>query len=66
MNLAKVPIYLQHGLFSRESLIFDALMAPVVIAGGFAGLWLIHRVPQPVFEWLVVVLTTVSLIFLFR
>lgn len=66
VNIAKVPIYIQHGLFSRESLIFDALMAPVVITGGFAGLWLIHRVPQQVFEWLVVVLTTVSLILLFR
>jgi uncharacterized membrane protein YfcA len=66
VNIAKVPIYIGYGLFSRESLIFDVLMAPVVIAGGFAGLWLIHRVPQVVFEWLVVVLTTVSLLFLFR
>jgi uncharacterized membrane protein YfcA len=41
------------------------MMAPLVIAGGFAGLWLIHRVPQRVFEWLVVVPTTVSLYFLF-
>ena len=66
VNLAKVPIYIWYGLFSAESLIFDALMAPLVIAGGFAGLWLIHRVPQPVFEWLVVVLTSVSLFFLFK
>jgi uncharacterized membrane protein YfcA len=65
VNLAKVPLYMTYGLFSVESLVFDALMAPFVIAGGFAGLWLIHRVPQPVFEWLVVVLTTVSLYFLF-
>jgi len=65
VNIAKVPIYLWYGLFSVESLVFDALMAPLVIAGGFAGLWLIHRVPQPVFEWLVVTLTTVSLYFLF-
>ena len=66
VNIAKVPIYIWYGLFSVESLIFDALMAPLVIAGGFAGLWLIHRVPQRVFEWLVVVLTSVSLFFLFR
>ena len=65
VNLAKVPIYIWFGLFSVESLVFDALMAPLVIAGGFAGLWLIHRVPQRVFEWLVVVLTSISLYFLF-
>lgn len=65
VNLAKVPVYVWFGLFSVESLVFDALMAPVVIAGGFAGLWLIRRVPQRVFEWLVVVLTSVSLYFLF-
>jgi uncharacterized membrane protein YfcA len=65
VNIAKVPIYIWYGLVSRESLMFDALMAPLVIAGGFAGLWLIHRVPQRVFEWLVVVLTSVSLYVLF-
>jgi len=65
VNLAKVPVYIWFGLFSAESLIFDALMAPIVIVGGFAGLWLIRRVPQKVFEWLVVSLTLVSLYFLF-
>jgi uncharacterized protein len=65
VNIAKVPIYIHYDLFSAESLVFDALMAPIVIVGGFAGLWLIHRVPQPVFEWLVVVLSSVSLYFLF-
>jgi len=65
VNLAKIPVYLWFGLFSRESLIFDALMAPIVIGGGFAGLWLIRRVPQRVFEWMVVALTAVSLYFLF-
>lgn len=66
VNIAKVPIYIWFGLFSRESLVFDAMVAPLVIVGGFAGLWLIHRVPQRVFEWLVVGLTSVSLGFLLR
>ena len=65
VNLAKVPVYIWFGLFSKESLIFDALMAPLVIVGGLAGLWLIHHVPQRIFEWLVVALTAVSLYFLF-
>jgi len=66
VNIAKIPVYWWYGLFSVESLMFDLLMAPVVVAGGFAGLWLIRRVPQRLFEWLVIVLTTVSLVFLFR
>jgi uncharacterized membrane protein YfcA len=66
VNIAKVPVYWWYGLFSVESLAFDALMAPIVVAGGFAGLWLLRRVPQRLFEWLVVSLTAVSLIFLFR
>jgi uncharacterized membrane protein YfcA len=66
VNLAKVPVYMWYGLFSKESLTFDLFMAPIVVAGGFAGLWLIHRVPQRLFEWLVAALTTVSLVFLFR
>jgi uncharacterized membrane protein YfcA len=66
VNLAKVPVYMWFHLYSVESLVFDAMMAPLVIAGGFAGLWLIHRVPQKVFEWLVVGLTAISLVFLFR
>jgi uncharacterized membrane protein YfcA len=65
VNLAKVPVYIWFGLFSWDSLIFDAMMAPIVIVGGLAGLWLIRRVPQRVFEWLVVVLTAASLYFLF-
>jgi hypothetical protein len=66
VNIAKVPVYMWYGLFSLESLAFDLMMAPLVIAGGFAGLWLIHRVPQPLFEWLVIVLTSISLYFLYR
>ncbi len=66
VNIAKVPIYSWHNLFSRESLTFDALMVPAVICGGFAGLWLIRRIPQRVFETLVVALTAISCVFLFR
>lgn len=66
VNIVKVPVYIWFGLFSVESLIFDAMMVPVVVAGGLVGLWLIHRVPQRVFESVVIVLTIVSLYFLLR
>ncbi|HKE30573.1 MAG TPA: sulfite exporter TauE/SafE family protein, partial [Candidatus Angelobacter sp.] len=38
INLAKVPIYLWHHLFSRTSLSFDLLMVFAVVCGVFAGL----------------------------
>jgi uncharacterized membrane protein YfcA len=66
VNLAKMPVYIAYGLVSPQSLIFDAMLAPVVICGGLAGLWLIHRIPQRVFDLLIVTLTSVSVILLFR
>jgi uncharacterized membrane protein YfcA len=44
---------------------FDALMVPAVVTGAFLGLWLIRRIPQRVFDALVVVITAVSSVFLF-
>jgi uncharacterized membrane protein YfcA len=66
VNLAKLPVYMWYGLLSVQSLVFDLMMAPMVVVGGLAGLWLIHRVPQKVFEVLVVSLTLVAVVLLFR
>jgi len=66
VNLLKVPVYAWHGLFSRESLTFDLLMVPAVLAGALAGRWLIRNINQSMFEVLVIALTTVSCLFLFR
>src|SRR6266850_207408 len=44
INLAKIPIYSWHHLFSSRSLMFDLLMVPAVICGAFGGLWIVHRV----------------------
>ena len=66
VNLTKVPVYIWHRLFSTESLIFDALMFPPVLAGALTGRWLIHRIPTRPFELLVIVFTVLSIVFLFR
>ena len=66
VNISKMPIYAYYGLFSRQSLIFDLLMVPAVIGGARAGLWIIKNTPQRLFETLVIVLTAVSALFLFR
>jgi uncharacterized protein len=66
VNLAKIPVYAWYHLFSTQSLVFDALMVPIVVVGGFAGGWLIHRIPQRLFDSMIVLLTAVSVILLFR
>ena len=66
INLAKIPIYSWHQLFSRKSLVFDLVMVPAVVCGAFAGLWIVHRVPQRVFDVMIFVLTGISAIVLFR
>lgn len=66
INLTKVPVYLWHGLFSVRSLAFDALMFVPVMAGAITGRWLIHRIPNRLFETLVIGLTAVSTVLLFR
>lgn len=66
INLTKVPIYSYHGLFSKQSLAFDAIVAPAVLLGAMSGRWLVQRLQPAVFEWLVVGLTGLAAILLFR
>lgn len=66
VNLAKIPIYLWQDLLSAQSLAFDAAMIPAVLVGALAGLWILRRIPQTLFETIVVVLTAVTVLFLFR
>jgi uncharacterized membrane protein YfcA len=66
VNLSKVPIYAYHGMFSSQSLTFDAITVPAVFAGSMTGRWLVHRIPARLFELLVVILTAGSTILLFR
>jgi uncharacterized membrane protein YfcA len=66
LNLVKAPVYAYHGLYSRESLTFDALMIPVVLLGALAGRWVVRVMPQKLFEAAVIVLTGVSCLLLFR
>jgi len=66
VNLLKSPVYVWYHLYSRASLTFDMLMVPAVLAGALSGRWLIRHMAQSVFEVLVIALTAVSCLFLFR
>ena len=66
VNILKSPVYAWYHLYSGASLLFDLLMVPAVLAGALAGKWLIGHMPQQVFEVLVIAMTAVSCLFLFR
>lgn len=66
INLTKIPIYAWHGMFSRESLLFDLAMIPAVFAGAISGRKIVDHISPKLFENLVVVLTALSTLLLFR
>jgi len=66
INLAKIPIYQYHGLFSRESFAFNAAVVAPTVAGALTGRWLFEHIPQKAFEMLIIALTLVATLALFR
>ena len=65
VNLLKVPLYQWHGLFSARSLAFDVALLPAIAVGALTGRALMMRVPQRIFEFLVIALTVISTALLF-
>ena len=60
VNLFKVPFSAGLGLITRETLVMDALLVPVVLLGAFLGSRVARRIPQKVFENLILVLTVAA------
>ena len=60
LNAFKVPFSWNLGLITPESLWFNAKIAPVIIAGGLAGFYLVRYVPEKSFTWIVQLLAAVA------
>jgi uncharacterized membrane protein YfcA len=66
INLLKIPVYavqpwLGHPpMFSTAGLLTDLALAPAVLVGALAGRWTARRIPQAVFDWLVLVLAAIG------
>ena len=60
MNSFKVPFSAGLGLITLESLKFNLLLLPAILAGALLGYWLIRVIPQKWFEVVVVVLAIVG------
>jgi uncharacterized membrane protein YfcA len=66
INLTKVPIYAVNRMFTPRGLLFDLWLAPVVVAGAYAGRRIVTLLSPQVFEVLVLALTVLSTLLLFR
>jgi uncharacterized membrane protein YfcA len=50
INALKVPFSVSLGLIHQQTLLLNLTLAPVVVAGVFSGRWLTTRVPQKLFD----------------
>ncbi len=55
INILKVPLNAQLDLINCDSLWINLQLAPGVVVGVFGGRWLVHKVPQKHFEWMIIV-----------
>ena len=52
INAFKVPFSAGLGLIRADTLLFNLILVPAVVAGVFGGRWLLHRLPQRLFNLL--------------
>ena len=60
VNWIKVPMFWYQGRITREVLLADLWMIPLLVAGGFLGIVLFKRLPQKLFENIVMVLVVIA------
>jgi len=65
VNWIKVPFSVGLGLINADSLVFNAVLVPGVVAGAFAGLYLAKRIPEKAFMIAIQVLTLASAVKMF-
>ena len=64
VNVFKVPFSIGLGIITGPGLLLDAVLVPVVVAGAFLGRWIAGRLPQRVFERLVIGFTILGAVYL--
>lgn len=64
VNLVKVPFLVGLGLFTPQVLLMDLVLAPLVVVGALTGLLLAKRMPQRLFDRIVIVLTVLGAVYL--
>jgi uncharacterized protein len=60
INAFKVPFSAGLGLIRRETLLLNAALIPIVVAGVLGGRWLVYRLPQRVFDLLLLCFAAIA------
>jgi uncharacterized membrane protein YfcA len=64
INIVKLPFLAGLGLFEGPVLLMDAALAPLVVVGALVGLRIAKRIPQQLFERIVIALTVAGAVYL--
>ncbi len=64
VNLTKVPFSGSLNLITIESLTTDLVLLPFILAGGVAGIFLVHRLPQEIFNRIIEILAAATALYL--
>lgn len=62
INASKLPLFASLGLITWHTLTYDLWMIPVIVAGGFLGLYVIKIVPEVWYQRILLILTTIGAI----
>lgn len=60
LNVLKVPFSMQLGFITFESFVFNLELAPAILVGGMAGIWLVKRLSNQRFQVWVQVIAAVG------
>lgn len=64
INLVKVPFLAGLGLIDAQVLLMDLVLAPLVVISALVGLRIARRIPQQLFDRIVIALTVVGAVYL--
>src|SRR5439155_17835350 len=59
-DVFKIPFRFGLGLINLNTLSLNAVLTPMIVLGLFSGRWLIHRIPQRLFDSLVLAFSAIA------
>jgi len=54
-NLIKLPLNAQLDLITKDTILMNLYLAPVLASGIFIGKKFLHRIPQKAFEYIILI-----------
>lgn len=60
INVVKIPIFAQLGMLTAQTLRFDLIAAPVIVLGSLLGIYALPRIPQRLFNALILILSAAT------